>query len=120
MALFTLVGPIAVALTKFRLCLMTAGSYHSGMRANLNVRRSPKQSYLFSWKGSTAREKSLDKVSDLAMILTGARGEIESVPCQDQKGIRSMNPRSVRSEDNNPEKGLIASEGKLLKSPLRQ
>jgi hypothetical protein len=45
------------------------------MRANLNVRRSQKQSYVFSWKGSTAREKSLDKMNDLTMTLIGAQGE---------------------------------------------
>jgi hypothetical protein len=57
----------------------------------------------------------LDDVSGLAMRLTGARGEAQSVPYQGQKRIRSMNPGRVRPEDNNPEKGVIMSEGKLLK-----
>jgi hypothetical protein len=82
-----------MTLTKFLVCLMATGSHHSGRRANLNVRRSQKQSYLFSWKGSTAKEKSVDKVSGLVMTLAGARRETESVPCQGQNGIRSMDPR---------------------------
>jgi hypothetical protein len=57
----------------------------------------------------------MDEVSGLAMRRTGARGEAQSVPCQVQKEIRSMNPGRVRPEDNNPEKRVIASDWKLLK-----
>jgi hypothetical protein len=58
-----------------------------------------------------SKRKILGGIGGLAMTLTGARGEIQSVPCQGQKGIRWMNPGQVRSEDNGPEKGVIASEG---------